>query len=216
MPKRDETERQAYDYELIAMCYHEASHAMCGLLHHMRVFEVSVMRSNEKVGLTHYEMIDTADTKDFSDKKLIKYFAHSEVAISYAGFIGEKIYYYDICGSNRFPMSLKSGSYFDFKDANTLIKKYKLAAPGIERAEYKKKLQSYIHKQLKEYWSDVKLIAHLLYNKRKIFFHDMRNILIRKSINKEFWKKHFKKISQVHRSALKYDEAVLKEFIINS
>lgn len=55
-------------------------------------------------------------------------------------------------------------------------------------------------KLLKIYWDDVKLLAHQLYVKRKLQNSDIKQLLLKKSPNKNFWKKQFKTMDTLFSS----------------
>jgi hypothetical protein len=185
-------ERIAAEFELISTAFHEAGHVICGLLRYMKIPSVAVSRVNGRVeGFTHYELLDQ-ETGDASiQNKLIM----SEIYISYAGLLAEKAFFKDSSGSERFPMVLKAGSSPDLWNVAELIKKYDLAPPGPKRQLFKKKVCQDVSQLLEENWDEVKLIAHALYQKKKLDYNDIKNILTRKSKHKDFWRNKFKDIN---------------------
>jgi len=188
--------KQSYDYELIAQSYHESGHAVCALHNYMKVINVDVMneRSNND-GKTEYLSIEIEELGEEDIQKAILYF---DLQIYYAGLVAEKLYYKDICGSDQFPMHLRIGSSNDLYNASEIIKKSNFAAAGKERFLFKKKVQKEVNDLLIKYWSDVKLVAHYLYKKKKLNFDELKNILTRKSENKDFWKTRFKVMKIIH------------------
>lgn len=186
---------QAFEYSAISMAYHEASHAVCGLHNFIQVKAVHIMTEKQDSGNTVYETIDP-DTVE--DQLLVKISILYEVQMLYAGLVGEKIYYKDICGSDKFPMHLRIGSSDDITAAGKLISKYNLANSGKSRSLLKKQVQSDVSKVLKNYWDDVKLVSHALYKNKKLDHKELKFILTKKSNNKEFWKSRFKMITALY------------------
>lgn len=198
--------KQSYDYELIAQSYHESGHTVCALISYMKVFSVAVMNDRDNGdGKTEYAFTDPAA---LTDKRLIEVQLYFELETAYAGLLAEKIYYKDICGSEQFPLHLKKGSSGDIADAHNLIKKYKLASPGIARTQFKKKIQKDTHILLLENWSDIKLVAHFLHKRKKLQFDDLKFILTRKSENKESWKERFRVIKMLNDKPLMESEII--------
>lgn len=196
----------AQNYRVISCAYHEAAHTICALLHFMRVLETAIDESVSRVsGYTDYDpiVIETEFEKIGAQSK--DYVILSEIYLKYAGLAGEKIYFKDISGSDKFPVVLKFGTEPDMEDAANLIKKYNLAPPGNKRYLLKKKMFRHITALLKKYWPDIKIIAHKLYDKRKLQEDDLRQLLTRKSPNKRFWKKQFKNISLLSKNVDKTD-----------
>ena len=201
------------DYELISASYHEAGHVVYGLLNFIKIQAVAVNSSpknTEDLGYTHYELINN----DFGDPDLANLLQLSEININYAGLVAEKIYYKDICGSDKFPMMLKSGCSQDIETAAALIKKFNLSPPGKKRYLFKKKLLRESKVLFEEHWDAVKLIAHALYDKKKLHYSDLKDILTKKSKNKIFWKNRFKEINLLFDAAELLDEKVARSILI--
>ena len=194
----NQTKKTAQDYQLIATAHHESGHAIIGLLCGMQISGLGVdSGSDNDAGYTHYDIVpyDQIATDDLFNK-----FLYDELYINYAGLASEKIYYKDISGSDKLPMFLKYGSWLDLQQASELIKKYNLASPGKKRFQLKKNIFNETSQLLIEYWDDVKLLAHTIYKRKKINGSDVKNLLTKKSVNKEFWKKQFKKINLIFNS----------------
>lgn len=205
--------KQAHDYELIAMAYHEAAHTICGLYNFMRVYSVCVMSDKYEHGNTLYEVYDP---DNIDNKLLAKILLIYEVQTLYAGLVGEKLYYQDICGSNKFPMHLRIGSSDDIQDAAKLINKYNLASPGKARFLFKKQIQNDTASILIDYWEDIKLISHMLYKHKELNEGDLKHFLTRYSENKEFWKNRFKAIKIIYNNIADLDEKYLKEILVQN
>jgi hypothetical protein len=197
--------KQSYDYELIAMCYHEASHIICGLVNYMEISDAGVMRNEE--GYTNYVFYGPEDIKD---KILEKILITNELQTCYAGLVGEKLYYKNICGSDKFPLHLRIGSHSDLKEASKIINKHKLSESGKKRLVFKKQIQEDIKVMLLEHWDAVKILAHALYKKKKLTFEEIKLLLIKKSENKDFWRGRFKKISIIQN---KMDDENAEEIV---
>lgn len=185
----------AQNLRIISVSYHEAAHTIAALLHFMLVSEVAVIELKRHVGgHTNYDMFVSENKFDEIDKKIKDYLILSEVYLKYAGLMGESIHFEDMSGSKKLPLILKIGNEPDIQEAAAIIKKYNLVEAGEKRYLYKKKLFRQITAILKEYWSDVKLIAHALYDRRKLQYDDLKQILLKKSINKKFWQQQFRNI----------------------
>lgn len=191
----------AKTYVLIFTSYHEAGHVIYSLLHFIKVNSVLLYEYNRKTitcGETHIDTLINLD--HVNDLGLFKYLLNSEICMYYSGLISEKNHYKNISGSNKFPNNLKAGSEFDTAAAYNLIKKYNLALPGKQRLLLKKSLLKKTLITLKKYWNDVIIIAHLLFEKKKLNFLDLKLNLISKSKNKKFWKLQFKTIEKLFNS----------------
>lgn len=193
------------------MAYHEASHTICAFHNFMCVDRVYIMSDKVHHGKTLYELLDFTNVKS---KVLAKILIIFEVQTYYAGLVGEKIYYKDICGSDKFPMNLRIGSSFDIKSSYNLINKNNLAEPGKSRLLFKKQVQNDTRAILLEYWEDVKLIAHLLYKHKELNFDNLKYYLTRNSVNKKFWKERFKCIKLLLNQNI--EEKDIKEIITNN
>jgi hypothetical protein len=205
--------KQANDYEKIAMCWHEAGHTICGLFNFLKVYHVNVLSSKYIDGNTSYEIHDS-DT--ITNKLLAKILIIYEVQTLYAGLVGEKMYYEDICGSNVFPMTLRIGSSDDIRDAARLIDRYNLADPGKSRFWFKKQVQNDAKKILSNYWDDVQLVAHALYKSTDLDFNELRYLLTRKSVNKDFWRPHLKELKDMYADNTLLDEKYLKDVLMKN
>lgn len=195
MPKRkkvSDSKKLSQEYDLIFVSRHEAAHAIVSLLRFFRVMFISTGTENNRIsGNTYYEYFDSDDV---DDQKIKNYAIISLIYVSYAGLIAEKILYKELCGSDKFPMVLREGSSPDISEASDLISKHNLAPPGAPRQAYKRKIFKDLTYLIKEYWEDIELISHSLYKKKKITEEELKQLLIKKSKNKLFWKKRFKEI----------------------
>lgn len=205
--------KQAHDYALIAMCYHEASHSICALLNYINVESIYVMSEKNDHGKTSYEAYDPAKIES---KYLAKILIMNEVQTIYAGTIGERIYYKEICGSDNFPMHLREGSSEDVSDAAALIHKNNLAEPGKLRFLFKKQLQLSAQNLLLQYWSDVRLLSHALYRHIELNGQELRQLLSRKSENKDFWRTRFKELKTIYAESKEIDERELKDILLHN
>lgn len=129
----------AQNYRVISVAYHEASHIVCALLFYINVSEVIIDEGKRGVGgTTHYDMFYPDDKYNDIDIKLRNYLIYSEIYLKYAGLAGEKIYFRDMSGSDKFPVVLKFGTEPDMRESADIIKKYNLAEPGNKRYLFKK------------------------------------------------------------------------------
>jgi hypothetical protein len=205
--------KQANDYELIAMSWHEAAHVICGLHNFMRIYDVCVISEKYDHGNTSYEIYNP---DNITNKLLAKILLIFEVQTLYAGLVGEKLYYQEICGSDNFPMHLRIGSSDDIRDAAKLISTHKLALPGKARFLFKKQIQNDTHNILINYWEDIKLISHMLYKHKELNEGDLKHFLTRYSDNKDFWRSRFKAIKTIYSNITDLDEKYLKEIIVQN
>lgn len=183
----------AQNLRIISVSYHEASHTIAALLHHIWVLEVAVEEAHRQVsGYTNYELLTFDIPLEDIDKKVRDYVVLSEIYLKYAGLMGESIHFEDMSGSKKLPTILKIGNEPDIQEAAAIIQKHNLVEAGEKRYLYKKKLFRKITALLKEYWDDVKLVSHALYDRRKLQYEDLRQLLTKKSIRKKFWQQQFK------------------------
>jgi hypothetical protein len=187
------TEKLGHTFETISCCWHEAGHVLFGLLRYFKITSVSVSYVQVIEGITHYRGLERQDL----DPSLLELLAIDEVRMSYAGLVAERLYYRDICGSNKFPASLKEGWNTDFKAATDTIKRHNLAPAGAKRAAFKRHLQSQLHAIMIEHWVDLKLIAHAIYKTKRLSFDDLKALLTKKSVNRKFWKERFREIEML-------------------
>lgn len=200
-------QKLSQEYELISTCYHEAGHTIAGLLTFMKIPLVTVSLTSKSVeGFTHYEMIN----QDMVDEKINDYLTLSEIYISYAGMIAEKIHYKEICGADKLPMVLKEGSFPDISSATVIIRKYNLAPPGKKRQKFKQEMFKDLDADLKEHWDAIKLVSHALYKRKRLDYEDLKELLTKKSKKKEFWKNRFKEINTLVTSTRELDEKEIR------
>jgi hypothetical protein len=204
--------KQSFDYELIAMSFHEAGHAVCGIFNYIQVFNVHVMTDPKKRnGLTEFFVYEKDSWQDEDLKKII---AICELQAIYAGLIAEKMYYKDICGSSKFPMHLRIGSSSDMQHASSIIRKNKLSKPGKNTLLFKKQTQYDVELVLNEHWDAVKIVAHSLYKKKRLTFDELKFLLTRKTVHKSLWKDRFKKIKIIHNEKKYPKEEMVKDLLM--
>ncbi len=202
-------------YEFISTAYHEAGHVIYGLLHFMRINSVSVFenRKSKRIdGFTHYDDYFHSNMKD---PRLIANIIKNEICISYAGLSAEKYFFKTISGSDRFPLFLREGSSDDTLSAASLIKKFNLAPPGKKRHLLKQKLIKETSIELQLHWEAVVIVSQELFQKKKLYYNDIKQLLLNKSSNKKFWKKQFKQIDYIFNNASLLDEKELKSIMFN-
>ncbi len=189
-----------FTYELISTSYHEAGHALFALLNH-RLVESVVVFENKKSkridGFTYYHSPDLSDSYCQSDPDTLRELLNVEIGIKYAGLTAEKYHFKKLSGSDKFPLYWRDGSSDDTLSAANLIKKYSPVAPGRKRYAYKKKIIKQTLNMLDQHWEAVTLVAHALIQKKKLYYCDLKELLTKKSENKEFWKEQFKDISDL-------------------
>jgi hypothetical protein len=200
-------------HELISTSYHEAGHTVYGLLSLMKIESVCVFadkKSKRIEGFTHYN----SPRLDFiQDNTLFGNRLYCEIGLSYAGLIAEKRHFKLISGSDKFPMFLKEGSSLDIESAAQLFQKYNISEPGKKRYQFKKKIIKEVTQDLNDSWDDVALIAHALFKQKKLYFSDLKNLLTKKSKEKEFWKNQFRLIGFIYNKSQALDENDLKSIL---
>lgn len=193
-------------HELISTAYHEAGHTIYGLLHLMKIDYICIFE-NRKLkrieGLTYFY---SPSLNNFNDPVLLQNILYSEICFRYAGLTAEKYYFKKISGSDKFPLFLRDWSSDDTMCASNLIRQYNVAPPGKKRYSYKKRIISETLNTLSKYWNDVTIIAHALFDKKKLNDSEVKQLLLKKSKNKEFWKKQFKIIDNIYNNNAYIDE----------
>lgn len=200
------TEKVAQTHDLIYTSYHEAGHVIYGLLHLIKIECVYVYFDKESQsygGYTHYNFLD-AD--NFLSKDIRQFIINSEISIKYAGLTAERYQFKTNCGSDKLPLFIKEGSSNDTKAAADLFRQRNIVVAGKKRSIYKKKLIQHTLDKLQNYWSDVALIAHNLFKYKKIYYSDLKKILLTKSNNKIFWRAQFKTIDFIYKNNERLDE----------
>jgi len=182
------TIKLSQNHSYISTCYHEAGHAVCGLLMFMKIPDVSVFKNRRISGETNYEVITDEQSKD---PGFINFLIKSDIYINYAGLMAEKIFYQDVTGSRIFPNVLKDGVEDDIKEIAKIIKINDLAPAGRKRYLYKKKMMRETRILMEQHWDIIKIVAHELFEKKKLNHEDLKKIICRKTSNKKFWKKQF-------------------------
>ena len=203
-------------HELILVSYHEAGHAVYGLLNFMKIDPVLIFEAKKPKlmwGLTHFSSV--LDEDYIIDEVLVAERVRAEICIQYAGLAAEKHLFKLISGSDKLPMSLKQGAVDDTAAAASLIKKYNLSPPGKKRYIYKKNLIKETSNQLYNNWEDVTLVAHALFEKKKLNFSELQLLLNKKSKNKSFWKEQFKTINYLFDNKGSLDIKEIKSIFLS-
>ncbi len=212
--KTSQRSKLATEFAIITTAFHEAGHALAvllnfGYVHFAALYVNKMITPNADLGKADYD--GAADLDIVQDSELLNRLLMADIAIYQAGLAAEKLFYKDISGIEQLPYVLKKGSYIDFGYVSDIIKKYNLAPPGKKRYAFKKKTFRQTQKLLSNNWGDVKLIAHLLFAKKKIYFEDLKQLLTKKSPKKKFWKEQFKSIEMLHNAPEELPEAQLKK-----
>jgi len=197
-------------HEQISTAYHEAGHTVYALLHCMIVQSVCIFedkKSKRIHGFTHYNAPQASDMEDVDLRNILLI---NEIKLSYAGLTAEKYHFKCISGSDKFPMFLKDGSSDDTLSAAALIKKYNLAPAGRKRYNYKQKLIRETLSEQIQHWDAVTVIAHALFQRKRLTYQDLRELLVKKTKNKKFWKERFKQMAFIYDNAVTLDEKTLK------
>jgi ATP-dependent Zn protease len=214
----DHKARLSQEFDLITTAFHEAGHTISGLLNLMKVpfvcIDAKMDRSlNKDLGYTNF--VIAADFRYVQDEGLYKELLLREIYVNYAGLAAEKLLYKDICGTYNIPMILKVGSYLDRDRCSELISTHNLAAPGRKRYAFKKRALQKSIDQLEESWSDVKLVAHILFRKKRLTHDQLKAILTKKSEHKDFWKQHFRILNKIYRNCDGMTDKDLKYYFVS-
>lgn len=197
-------------HDLISTSYHEAGHTVYGLLHCMNIESVAVFEAKKTKRIDGITYCNPLELDKIDDLELRYTLAQTEVELYYAGLIAEKRLFKMISGLDRFPMFLKEGSSVDVAAAASIMDKYGLAEAGKKRYNYKQKLIKKIDQQLAEHWDAVTIVAHGLIKRKKLNFNDLKSLLLKKSNNREFWKKRLKIHDEFCRMCESLDEKEIK------
>lgn len=207
----NEVRRKAYEiHELISTSYHESGHTIYGLLHCMKIESVYVYEDKKSKRIGGFTYYDSPVLDKIEDPVLLFNRVRAEIGLSYAGLAAEKNHFKATTGSNKFPLFLREGSSTDTLSASHIIKKFDLAPSGKKRYCYKKKVITEVTKELCQHWDAVTIVAHALFNKKRLNFYELKALLLRKSKNKEFWKEKFKSINSFYNNDLPIDEKKIK------
>ena len=134
----------------------------------------------------------------------------SDIYINYAGLMAEKIFYQDVTGSKIFPNVLKEGIEADIQAVAKIIKTNDLAPAGRKRYLYKKKMMRETRNLLEQHWDVVKIVAHELFEKKRLTHNDLKKIICAKASNRKFWKKQFVHITEFVEKSKALDSKDLK------
>lgn len=201
-------------HETISTSYHEAGHAIYGLLHYIKIDSVYIFENKKTKridGFTHDD--SPIKLESLNDSILFEDRLNTEICFYYSGLIAERHFFKMMSGSDKFPSFLKDGSSDDTMEAAALIRKYGAVAPGRKRYDYKKNLIKETTQELQNNWEAVTVIAHSLFQKKNLSFLDLKNLLIRKTENKKFWREQFKNINYIYDNYDALDENSLKSIL---
>jgi hypothetical protein len=199
-------------YEFISTSYHEAGHTVYGLLNYMNIESIIVYEDKKLKRICGFTYYDSPKLDSIECDELLSNRVHAEIGLSYAGLVAEKRQFALASGSNKFPLFLKDGSSDDTIEASNIMRKYQVAPPGRKRYEFKKKMIREVGTQLQEHWDAVTIIAHALFRKKQLSTAEVKDLLIKKSKNKKFWKNQFKMIESIY---LEDGSSVFPQSIIN-
>ena len=108
------------------------------------------------------------------------------------------------------------GSSEDITEVGKFIKKLNLVPPGKPRYLFKKKVAKDLKQLLTEHWEDIRLIAHALYQHKKLTQADIKQLLTKKSEYKNFWKERFKQINTLFAADARLDEQAVRLILLNA
>ena len=195
-------------YYFIHSCFHEAGHVIYGLLLGIKILKVEF--ENDWVfgsAYTTYDFFDDDKLKVLkkTDLKTTKKIIEKEIEMKYAGEAADLLYFNKSSGLKKLPYHISVGSSLDRQEISVLINKYKIVPAGKKRQIYKKEKLEKVTHNLNKYWDDVSLISHELFSDKFIDYHKIKNILLKKSTNKEEWLNIFGNIEKYGDDLLKLD-----------
>lgn len=176
----------------------------------MKVPDVSVIKNRRISGETNYEQMTDEQSQD---PAFLDYQIKADLIINYAGLMAEKIFYQDVTGSKSFPNVLKEGIEDDIKTVAKIINVNNLAPAGRKRYLFKKKTMKEVRFLLEQHWDVVKIVAHALFEKKRLTHDELKKLVCRKSSNKKFWKKQFAYINEFVDKCKPLDNKDLKIII---
>jgi hypothetical protein len=210
-------EKVTHTHESITSSHHEAGHTIYALLHFSIVSSVYIYKDKDTKridGMTHYDSVDCklkGGLNDIQDQALLAKCLDIEMGMFYAGLVAEKYQYKLHSGSDKFP-SFLDGSSQDLSAASSLIKKWQIVQAGSKRYNYKKRIIRKVTRKLEQHWEDVTIIAHALFQRKRLNFDNIKKLLIKKSEKKEFWKEQLKIIEDLYCNG-STDEQRLKDIL---
>ena|ERR1700723_37178 len=188
----------ASTHECISTAYHESGHAIFSLLKKVQVSSVCIFQNKKTKrwdGFTSYNVIELSEIQD---QVQLNEALDIEIGIQYAGLVAERYHFKKISGSDKFPFYWKDGSSDDTRTAALLIKKYSIIPAGRKRYAYKQKIIRHDFALLQQHWDAVTLVAHALFHRKRLYFEDLQQLLIKNSEDKNFWKLQFKEIENIY------------------
>ena len=186
------------EYDKIFTCYHEAGHVIYALLSFIKVesvFTYYIDNYSRIIGET--EFCTAWFLKEPIEADLLSKLLEAEIGFLYAGLASEKYHYHCVCGSEKFPMVLKTGSKEDRTRASKIIRDYNITYKGARR-KYRDKIFLKVKNTLKDNWDAVVIIAHALYKNKKLTYQKIFELLSRRSVNSSFWKKRRKQMDRLY------------------
>jgi hypothetical protein len=192
------------EYDKISTSYHEVGHIICAIYHYLKPHELKIFKEADNY---HYEGIAVYESySDFlskARKQDVKKLCYSEISISYAGTVAERLLFSRISGKNKLLKVLHGFSTEDFKEVNYIINKYNLAKPGRLRKRLKSKITTYTENVLTTFWQDVELLSYKLISKGSLKEKEIRSLLVNESTNKKVWTHRYKVIDQLSKGNVK-------------
>jgi hypothetical protein len=170
-------------YEIMFTCYHEAAHAVIGLVNNIYISKLFVKKDGS--GFADFKRINPG--KRFGKRKN-KNLSFAWIYFNYAGIEADKFLFYKLTKSKKYPNTFKYQSGEDIICINKEINKYKLTTDK-NNLSFRKRMANITRKMVVDNWDDIVLLSQYLYNSKnkKILYNDIKEILINYSLNNKNW-----------------------------
>lgn len=175
------------ELQLVLTAYHEAGHAVIGLLNFVKTRGISIVPESGSYGSTLFDFV--FPTKE-TPKQLSNALLASNLYLLAAGEIANNV----LCeklGCKKAARLIARGGHDDRLRISKVIKDYKLAEPGRLRKELKAAINNKTRQFVETHWEEIVMLASFLLEHRKASFEDVKTCLLSVRGKKTFWKCRF-------------------------
>lgn len=183
------------EYESILTSYHEAGHAVIGLLNYIKIDNICLFNKKDVYGHSYFFSYKT-NCSNINKKNYYK----RQVQFYYGGMAAEQVFYNKCIGTYLLPFILKSYWQSDKTNISYIIRSKKLAKSGSNTKSFKNKILKETISNVNIFWDDIVLISQKLFKCKKIKFNKLKQILCELSANKNYWKSIFLTISKIEEN----------------